>query len=223
MSNLTSARKLTPTAAAALPINGRHDYPVTIGLLGGSFNPAHDGHVHIALEALKRLNLDQVWWLVTPQNPLKSKKGMAPFHERLKRAQKLTQRHRQIRVMDIEARLKTRYTLETVRALKKMNRRTRFVWLMGSDQLATFDRWYDWRTLFQRIPVVIFPRPGSLMTVRSSKCGVFFKNWRVFNTNRLKLKLQSPPIWVYLKMPMRLVSSTAIRKRHVGAWWRRFF
>jgi nicotinate-nucleotide adenylyltransferase len=139
-----------------------------IGLLGGSFNPAHEGHVHVSEVALKRLGLDYVWWLVAPQNPLKSVVGMAPLHGRMADAVALA-RHPRIIVMDIEHALGTRYTVDTVRALKKRFPQLCFVWLMGSDNLDNFKRWYRWPEILSHIPVAIVLRPGSVLAALHAK------------------------------------------------------
>ncbi len=130
-----------------------------IGLLGGSFNPAHEGHRHVSLEALKRLDLDEVWWLVSPQNPLKSDDGMEPLATRVARA-KLIAHHARIRVDAPELLLGTRYTLDTVRALDQLYPRAHFVWLIGADILPQLVDWQGWRELFAAIPIAAFARPG---------------------------------------------------------------
>jgi nicotinate-nucleotide adenylyltransferase len=129
-----------------------------IGLLGGSFNPAHDGHRHISLEAMRILALDEVWWLVSPQNPLKSKKGMETlavrFHSALAAA-----RHPRIRPMVIEAELGTRYTVDTVAALRKRRPDVAFIWLMGADILPELHRWHRWRDFARSLPIAVLTRP----------------------------------------------------------------
>ena len=134
-----------------------------VGLLGGSFNPAHDGHRAISLAALRALNLDQVWWLVSPQNPLKPVKGMAGFAERMAGARAVA-RHPRIRVTDLEARLGTRYTVDTVRRLRARAERHRYVWLMGADNLLQLPRWQGWVEIVRRIPIAVLDR-GRLLTV----------------------------------------------------------
>src|SRR6185437_14156158 len=129
-----------------------------IGLLGGSFNPAHEGHLAMSLYALKRLGLRQVWWLVSPQNPLKPSKGMAPFAQRLEQARQLTHDPR-IVVTDIEAQLGTRYTVDTLRELRRHFPHTHFVWLMGADNMEQMPRWRRWPQIFMQVPVAIFRRP----------------------------------------------------------------
>jgi nicotinate-nucleotide adenylyltransferase len=132
---------------------------LTIGLLGGTFDPAHAGHLHVSLAALKQLPLDYVWWLVSPGNPLKG--APSPLAERLKMARDMAH-HPRIVVSDIESQLGTRYTIDTVTALQRCFPGVRFVWLMGSDNLRDFDRWRNWREIAQRLPLVVVERPGSL-------------------------------------------------------------
>ena len=133
-----------------------------VGLLGGSFNPAHDGHRHISLEAHKRLQLDEVWWLVSPQNPLKNTDDMPPLETRLETARHVARSSR-IRVSDIESNLGTSYTAESVVALKSRFAATRFVWLMGADNLLQLPMWRDWKTLFQSVSHCGFSRDPHIL------------------------------------------------------------
>lgn len=131
----------------------------SVGLLGGSFNPAHGGHRRMSLAALDRLGLDEVWWMVSPQNPLKPVAGMAPFAARLARARAVA-RHPRIRVTGIETELGTQLTVDTVQALRRRFPQARFLWLMGADNLAQFHRWVAWRTIARTVPIVVMARPG---------------------------------------------------------------
>src|SRR5688572_22156185 len=133
-----------------------------IGLLGGSFNPAHDGHRDISLAALAYLGLDEVWWMVSPQNPLKPVKGMASFAERMAAAKAIAD-HPRIRVTDIEARLGTQFTADTLRKLVTRFPSCRFVWLMGADNLAQISSWRDWTRIFHLTPIAVFDRPTYTM------------------------------------------------------------
>jgi nicotinate-nucleotide adenylyltransferase len=130
-----------------------------VGLLGGSFNPAHSGHRAVSLAAMRALGLDEVWWLVSPGNPLKPAKGMAPFPARLASARAAARRSR-IRASDIETRLGTRYTVDTLSKLVRRYPKYRFVWLMGADNLAEFHRWRDWRRIAGTMPIAVIARPG---------------------------------------------------------------
>lgn len=130
-----------------------------VGLLGGSFNPAHGGHRRMSLEALHRLRLDEIWWLVSPQNPLKPAAGMAPLDTRLRHARRVA-RHPRIRPTAIEQQLGTTRTADTLEALKKRFPHVRFLWLMGADNLGQFHRWYKWRHIARLVPIVVLARPG---------------------------------------------------------------
>ena len=139
-----------------------------IGLLGGSFNPAHEGHLYISEVALKRLGLDYVWWLVTPQNPLKGSAGLAPLADRLRQAKKIA-RHPRIVVMDIEQALGTRYSIDTLKALQRRFPLLRFTWLMGSDNLEIFRHWRRWREIAERVPIAVVQRPGTVLAALSAQ------------------------------------------------------
>jgi len=154
ISRATLARR--KESALGLAAAGRR-----IGLLGGSFNPAHGGHLHISRLALARLGLDEVWWLVSPQNPLKPSAGMASLAKRLRQAETVAAADPRIRVSDIERRLGTAYTADTVLALRRRFPRARFVWLMGGDNLVQFPYWQRWQGIFRAVPIAVFARPGS--------------------------------------------------------------
>ena len=134
-----------------------------IGLLGGSFNPAHDGHLYVSETALRRLKLDYVWWLVSPQNPLKSAAGMGDLKQRLEGARQLAASYPRLIVTDLERVLGTRYTVDTIRALRRRFPQVQFVWLMGSDNLVQFSRWRRWQEIARLVPVAVVQRPGSIM------------------------------------------------------------
>ena len=139
-----------------------------IGLLGGSFNPAHEGHLHISEVALKRLGLDYVWWLVTPKNPLKGRAGLAPLADRVVHARAIA-RHPRIVVMDIERALGTQYSIDTLKALQRRFPELDFTWLMGSDNLEIFRRWRRWQDIAARVPIAVIQRPGTVMAALSAK------------------------------------------------------
>jgi nicotinate-nucleotide adenylyltransferase len=182
-----------------------------IGLLGGSFNPAHGGHLHISRLALRRLDLDEVWWLVSPQNPLKPEAGMAPFAERLARAEAVAAADRRIRVSAIEARLRTTYTADTLRALHRRFPRTRFVWLMGGDNLVQFPYWQRWQDIFHTVPVAVFDRPGTALTALAGKAARRFANARVPVTAARRLASMPPPAWAFFHTRLDSRSATGIR------------
>jgi nicotinate-nucleotide adenylyltransferase len=181
-----------------------------IGLLGGSFNPAHAGHLHISREAMKRLGLDQVWWLVSPQNPLKAEDGMAPAAERLAGAGRLA-RGRRLVATDIETLLGTRYTADTLRALRHAFPRVRFVWLMGADNLIQIDRWEDWQRIFHCVAVAALARPTYSLRASRSKAAVRFKAARWAERKVRGLADAAPPAWAFLHIRLSPLSATRIR------------
>ena len=181
-----------------------------IGLLGGSFNPAHDGHRHISLEALRRLDLDEVWWLVSPQNPLKSDDGMEPLPTRVARARQIA-RHPHIRVGAPELLLGTRYTLDTVRALRRLYPRARFVWLMGADILPQLEHWRGWRELFAEIPIAAFARPGWSYPALAAAAPRAFARYRLAAGQERRLASCEPPAWCFIPSRLDDHSATAIR------------
>ncbi len=181
-----------------------------IGLLGGSFNPAHEGHRHVSLEALKRLGLDEVWWLVSPQNPLKTDDGMEPLAMRLARARQIA-RHPRIKVEAPELLLGTRYTLDTVRALGRLYPRARFVWLMGADILPQLVDWQGWRELFAAIPIAAFARPGWGYSALVSAAPRAFARYRIDAEDARGLASRRPPAWCFIPSRRDSHSATAIR------------
>ncbi|MBC8238994.1 MAG: nicotinate-nucleotide adenylyltransferase [Alphaproteobacteria bacterium] len=179
-----------------------------IGLLGGSFNPAHEGHRHISLLALKRLQLDQVWWLVSPQNPLKARMDMAPLAQRLAGARAMT-RHPRIRASDLESRLGTQYTFDTLVAIRRRWSRHAFVWLMGADNLVELPRWHRWSEIVETVPMAIFNRPGQGHRALAGAAAARFAGKRVQNPAALPEAMA--PAWCFLFMRLHPASSTAIR------------
>ncbi len=187
-----------------------------IGLLGGSFDPAHDGHALITRQALTRFGLDEVWWLVSPGNPLKSR-GPAPMADRIARARQVMD-HPRVRVTDIEARLGTRYTLETLTALKAAYPGVRFVWLMGADNLATFHRWENWREIMEMVPVGVMARPGQRISARMSPAARMFRRDKLRSREAMLITDMEAPAWVFINVPMNDISSSRIRAS--GGWQR---
>jgi len=181
-----------------------------IGLLGGSFNPAHEGHRHISLEALKRLGLDEVWWLVSPQNPLKAATAMEPLALRVARARQLAH-HPRIRVEAPELALGTRYTLDTVRALRRLYPQARFVWIMGADILPQLVDWRGWRELFAAIPIAAFARPGWGHSALASAAPQAFARYRLDADRARALAGARPPAWAFIPSRLDSHSATAIR------------
>ncbi len=181
-----------------------------IGLLGGSFNPAHRGHLEISRTALKRLGLDQVWWLVSPQNPLKSARGMAPLNQRLAGARRLA-RGPQLRASALESALGTVYSADTVTALARRFPRCRFVWLMGADNLVQISTWKDWETIFRTLPVAVFDRPSYSLRALAATAARRFAGQRLPEAAARGLAERTPPAWVFIHQRLHPQSSTRIR------------
>ena len=187
-----------------------------IGILGGSFDPAHAGHAHITREALKLFGLDRVWWLVSPGNPLKAE-GPAPMAQRLAHARKVIA-HPRVTVTDIERRLGTRHTAQTLAALQGLYPGVRFTWLMGADNLAQFDQWQDWHDIMARVPVGVLARPGQRISARVSRAARIYRSARLGARAGQLLAAAEPPAWCFVNVPMVDVSSSMIRSR--GDWRR---
>lgn len=185
-----------------------------VGLFGGSFDPPHGGHVHVSREALKRLGLDQMWWLVSPGNPLKER-GPAPLARRIAAARALVS-HPRIKVTGIEAQLGTRYTAQTLERLKALYPSVHFVWVMGADNLAQFHRWQRWREIMETVPIAVVARPGDRISVRTSLAAQVYRSAKRPVASARGLGIAAPPAWIFVNLPMRGDSSTAIRAR--GAW-----
>lgn len=181
-----------------------------IGLLGGSFNPAHEGHLHISLEALRRLQLDAVWWLVSPQNPLKSADGMAPLAARMASATAMA-RHPRIHPTDIESHLGTRYTADTLIKLKARFPGTRFVWLMGADNLIQLPRWARWEDIVRTVPIAVFGRPAYSSRSMQGKVAQRYARKRVDAADAGRLAECAPPAWAFFPIKLHPASSTALR------------
>ncbi len=186
--------------------------------MGGSFNPAHDGHRHLSLLALKRLKLDAVWWLVSPQNPLKAADRMAPLAERMRSALAVAA-HPRILVSDLEVRLGTRFTADTLRALSRRYPRTRFVWLMGADNLIQLPEWQHWTRIFHLAPIAIFDRPSYSQKALSGTAASRFARYRMAERQAGRLADCRPPVWIFLHSPLNWASATELRERqlHIGA------
>jgi nicotinate-nucleotide adenylyltransferase len=191
--------------------NGAAFSKMTIGLLGGSFNPAHDGHLAMSLYALKQLGLDQVWWLVSPQNPLKNTSDMAPLSKRMACARTLAV-HPRLIVTNIEVELGTRYTADTLRILQKRYPHVRFIWLMGADNLRQIPQWKGWQSIFRTVPVAVFRRPSYPAGRGIGKAAIrFSKFWRL-PTQGKQLASGILPAWIMLDNKLNYTSATKIRK-----------
>ena len=185
----------------------------TIGLLGGSFNPAHAGHKMITGFALKRLRLNTIWWLVSTQNPLKSMAGMKPLIDRLNTAQSIAN-HPKVSVKPIEFQFNTLYTADTIRTLKKRYRQTKFVWIMGADNLAQFTEWKDWNKIATMVSIAVFNRPGYSQKALSSRMARRYSGRRISECKSALLAKLKPPRWVFLHTLLNPISSTKIREEN---------
>ncbi len=197
------------------------DHPVSVsgrgprvGLLGGSFNPAHAGHLHISRLAFKRLRLAEVWWLVAPQNPLKPADDMATLTERLTNARTAAISAAwggRVWVTDIERELGTCYTADTLKALKRRFPDRRFVWIMGADNLIEIPRWHGWKAIFDAVPVAVFARPTYSFRALTSKAARRFARHRINEIRAAALADMRPPAWVFVHTPLNAASATGIR------------
>jgi nicotinate-nucleotide adenylyltransferase len=183
-----------------------------IGLLGGSFNPAHDGHRHISLEAMRRLGLDEVWWLVSPQNPLKEAAGMASLETRLASA-RAAARHPRIRPMAIESKLGTVYTVDTLTKLQRRYPDKRFIWVMGADNLVQFHRWRAWRRLAEVVPIAVMARPHYIGEALFAPAMAWLRRFRRRSADAKHWTRWELPAIVFLNIRLSPQSATAIRRR----------
>jgi nicotinate-nucleotide adenylyltransferase len=181
-----------------------------IGLFGGSFNPAHRGHYMVALYAMKQLKLDWVWWLVSPQNPLKDPSIIDEYSKRLAYTRRIA-RHPRFIVTDIEQQMRTRYTEETLRRLKAISGNTEFVWIMGADSLASLHRWHNWLAIADMVPMAVLARPGYSIKALRGVAVTRFASYRI--SPPAGVVGARTPAWTFITMPLRKESSTAIRKR----------
>ena len=186
-----------------------------IGLLGGSFNPAHEGHLHVARQAITHLRLHQLWLMVSPGNPLKPAAGMAPFAERLASAQKIAD-GRRIIATDIEARLGTRYTADTMRELKRRFPGQKFVWLMGADNLHQLPRWDRWTRIMRAMPMLVLPRPGATRRALASPAAKRYGKYRLPARAGLCLAAADSPAWILLPVKENPASATELRRKNLA-------
>lgn len=188
------------------PIDGQR-----IGLFGGSFNPPHRGHLAVSRSALRRLDLDWVWWLVSPRNPLKDESEISDFSERLAAARELVG-HPRIVVTDLEKRVGSRTTAQLLHAISPLLQRGRFVWIMGADSFAGLHEWNDWREIPARLPLAVLDRPGFAQPALTSPAARALARHRLDEAAAACLPLRSPPAWVFLRQRHHPESSTAIRR-----------
>tara|TARA_R110002126_G_scaffold51817_10_gene141523 strand:+ start:1037 stop:1669 length:633 start_codon:yes stop_codon:yes gene_type:complete len=182
-----------------------------VGLFGGSFNPPHEGHVLVAETAIKRLKLDQVWWMVTPGNPLKSHSELAELSTRIQLSRDICE-DRRIKVTGFEAAYNLNYTAQTLDLIDRRNKGVNFVWLMGADNLANFHHWQNWQYITNKFPIAVIDRPGSTLSYLSSRMAKTFAFARVDETDASRLPMLKAPAWTFLHGPRSSLSSTALRR-----------
>jgi len=188
-----------------------HTPGLKVGLFGGSFDPAHEGHRNASLLALRRLGLDRVWWLVSPGNPLKDTSALPTLATRIAAAKKIA-RDRRIVVTGLEAAIGACFTYQTILYLKARCPGVRFVWIMGADNLASFERWKHWRTIAASVPIAIIDRPGSTLSAPHSLAALTLARYRYDESDGLIFPLASPPALIFLHGPRSQLSSTALRE-----------
>lgn len=188
---------------------------MTVGLFGGSFNPPHRGHALVSEIALRQLQLQQLWWIVTPGNPLKNGSDLAPLRDRLDACKAMTSDPR-IRVTAFEARHHIRYTADTLALVQARNPGVHFVWIMGADNLKNFHLWQRWRQIAQTMPIAVIDRPGSTLSFLSSIMAKTFDFARVDEEDAALLARRDAPAWTFIHGPRSSLSSTAIRRREAG-------
>jgi nicotinate-nucleotide adenylyltransferase len=188
---------------------------MTVGLYGGSFNPAHDGHAHVAETAKRRLGLDRVIWLVSPQNPLKPRHETADLADRLAGARALAQGYGML-VAAVETQLGSNYTIDTIRGLKARFPGVKFVWIMGADSLASFHRWKGWTQIMHEVPIAVVSRPWISLRSRFSPAALRFTRFRKSPQSGPRLAYAKTPAWTFLFGRFHFQSSTALRARRKG-------
>lgn len=210
-------RRSSPVRFGSLAAKPPHCEPgQRIGLLGGSFNPPHAAHRLISQIALRRLGLDEVWWIVTPGNPLKSRHELLPLAERVELGRTMADDQR-IRITDFEKDLSSRFTAATLHHLRLREPGVSFVWIMGADCLAQFHRWQHWRQIFGLMPIAVVDRPGWRLPATASPAARAFMRYRLPEAEAQNLPGRSPPCWTLLSGPLLAISSTDIRaKRSAG-------
>jgi len=200
-----------PRHRSTFSIHAPHAWPgARIGIMGGSFNPPHEGHLVVARTALRRLRLDKLWWVVTPGNPLKTRHGLPDFTKRIEAVEALATDPRMI-VTAFESELGTPYTAATIGFLKASHPRTQFVWVMGADNLATFHRWQNWRGIAASVPMAVIDRPGWRFPALASPAARAFAARRIPEARAARLPGLVPPAWVFLTTRLSNQSSTALR------------
>ncbi len=186
---------------------------MSVGLFGGSFNPPHDGHCHVAQTALKRLQLDRLWWIVSPGNPHKNNQVLPELKERIALSRALM-RHPKVMITGLEARLNTRFSADLVFKLTKRFPCVNFVWIMGADNLTSFHKWDRWQEIAENMPICVIDRPGDTLSTRSSLSAKKLMRYRLDEADAAILKYKTAPAWTFIHAPRSFSSSTALRVTH---------
>lgn len=207
---------MTPPSRFRLGPSGLSRLPqalpgMRIGLYGGSFNPAHPGHRHVSLMALKRLGLDRVWWIVSPGNPLKMKDELASLPARIAHARHIAH-HPRIAITAFEADIGAQYTIDTLAYLRRRYPAVRFVWIMGADNLADFHRWRGWQGIAGMLPMAVIDRPGWTLKALQSRAALSLAPFRKREDQARTLSRLRPPAWIFLHGPRSSISSTQLRR-----------
>lgn len=182
-----------------------------IGLFGGSFNPPHEGHRLVSRQALKRLGLDAIWWLVTPGNPLKDHRELKPLHERIDAARQLVD-HPKVHITGFEAKHGFKYSYDTLAHLKRTLPGRKFIWIMGADNLVNFHKWDRWQDIAKLMPIAVYVRPGATHSAPFSPAAQAMARWRVDESDAHDFANRAAPAWIYLHGIMSDLSSTQLRQ-----------
>jgi nicotinate-nucleotide adenylyltransferase len=208
--SITPPRTLVKSVTGSRIVLPPHAPGMRIGLFGGSFNPPHEAHRAASLLALKKLQLDRVWWMVTPGNPLKDTRELPPLEQRIEAATALAD-HPRIDVTGLEAVIGTKYSCDTISRLLREAPGTHFVWIMGADNLKSFHHWKNWRDIFLMIPIAVVDRGGLSLKAASGPAAISFARARVPESRAATLPGSPPPAWTYLHGVKSDLSSTRLR------------
>lgn len=205
-----SGRRSAPGRRSSGVLQGEALAPgMSVGLFGGSFDPVHGGHMHVAIAAMRRLGLDRIWWLVSPQNPIKGHEA-GRYGARFQAVCSAVRTPGMV-VSDVERRWRVQHTMALVSELKKRHPNNHFVWLMGADNLRGFHRWYRWQDILESVPVAVISRPQDPIRARLSTAASIYRHARIRECSAKNLPLQTAPAWTYLIEPLQSESSSAIR------------
>ncbi|MEM7070508.1 MAG: nicotinate (nicotinamide) nucleotide adenylyltransferase [Pseudomonadota bacterium] len=184
----------------------------SVGLLGGSFNPAHDGHLTLSYQCRNHFKLDQIWWLVSPQNPLKKQSGSADYAVKFQHAKRLTARYPWLKIVDFEAVYGFSYSIDTITKLLAIYRKYRFIWLMGADNLKEFHQWHQWQKIVMQITLGVYTRPYYDYGAISSPAASYMQKWRMPEKYARTLQYKKAPSWCFIHARCNAISSSQIRQ-----------